>query len=125
MSSAEARDGPGRIPSRWLGEDSAAHAALLLGAAGLASIPLDRLALPGGATGEQIYASALATGCGLVSLLLFEEHLLGRPGPRQLGLCGTYLVLTAMAVAWATAYAPGVRVGTGFIRAGVKLEDLL
>ncbi len=117
VSAAEARAGPRRWMSRWLGGDSAARAALLLGAAGLASIPLDRLALPGGTTGEQIYASALATGCGLVSLLLFEEQLLGRPGPRQLGLCGTFLVLTAMAVAWATAYSPGVRLGTGFISA--------
>ncbi len=100
-----------------LGGDSAARAALLLGVAGLASIPLDRMPLPGGATGEQIYASALATGCGLVSLLLFEEQLLGRPGSRQLGLCGTFLGLTAMAVAWATSYSPGVRLGPGFLSA--------
>ena len=117
MNSAEVRAGPGWKVSRLLGGDSAARAALLLGAAGLASIPLDRLALPGGTTGQQIYASALATGCGLVTLLLFEEQLLGRPGPRQLGLCGTFLVLTAMAVAWATSYAPGVRLEAGFVSA--------
>ena len=117
MSSAEVRAGPRWKPSRLLGGDSAARAALLLGAAGLASIPLDRIALPGGTTGAQIYASALATGCGLVSLLLFEEQLLGRPGPRQLGLCGTFLVLTAMAVAWATSTAPGVRLEAGFVSA--------
>ncbi|MGC8474029.1 MAG: hypothetical protein ACP5PW_06440, partial [Candidatus Dormibacteria bacterium] len=117
MNSAEARAGPGWRLNRWLGADSAGSAALLLGAAGLASLPLARIALPGGSTGEQIYAAILATGCGLVTLLLFEELLLGRPGPRQLGLCGTFLVLTAMAVAWATTYSPGVRVGPGFTSA--------
>ena len=75
------------------------------------------MALPAGTTGQQIYASDLATGCGLVTLLLFEELLLGRPGPRQLGLCGTFLVLSAMAVAWATSYAPGVRLEAGFVSA--------
>jgi EAL domain-containing protein (putative c-di-GMP-specific phosphodiesterase class I) len=117
VSSAQVRAGPGWKLSRFLGGDSAARAALVLGAAGLASIPLDRVALPAGTTGQQIYASALATGCGLVTLLLLEEQLLGRPGPRQLGLCGTFLVLSAMAVAWATSYAPGVRLEAGFVSA--------
>ncbi len=117
MSAAEARAGPGWKLSQQLGGDSAARAAVLLGVVGLATIPLDRMSLPGGATGEQIYASALATGCGLVSLLLFEEQLLGRPGSRQLGLCGTFLALTATAVAWATSYSPGVQLGPGLLSA--------
>ena len=119
VSAADTRAGP-RL--RWaspqaIWRDSAARAALVLGAAGLGTIPLSGVTLPGGTAGEQIYASVLATGCGLAALLVFEEQLLGRPAPRQLGLCGTFLVLTAVAVSWATAYAPGVSRGAGFVDA--------
>lgn len=94
----------------------------MLVAFGLALLPFASVALPGSAVSRQIYGTVLATICGLAALLLFEEHLLSRSGPRLLGLTGTYLAAMAMAIAWATAYSRGVTVGASFFPARIGWE---
>ncbi len=97
-----------------------ARYAVVLVAVGVAAIPLAHLSSPGGGSTEQLYASALATGCGLAALLLFEEQLLGRSNPRLLGLCGTFLLLMTIAISWATAYARGLAGGATYFPARLE-----
>lgn len=122
MSSAPARAGPragpaGRPLAQRLWAELPVRYAAGLVAAGLLTLPFTGVAVSGGLVSEQIYASVLATGCGLAALLLFEEQLLGRPDPRILGLCGTFLLLMAVSIAWATAYARGVTINGSFFPA--------
>lgn len=87
-----------RLP---LPKDPAARAALATSLLALAMLPLARLSFSRATGGWVIYLSAAATGCGLIALLLFEEHLLGGTDLRLLGLSGTFLALMAAGIIWA------------------------
>ena len=111
VTSEETRGGPGRQFHRRrilviASPESRASLALLVLA--LVLLPLSQVPFPTGLESQSVYAAGVATGCGLIAILLFEEQMLGNPDPRLLGLAGTFLALLAIAVLWAAAGSSGI-----------------
>ena len=111
VSSERSRAGPGRgehFLTHLVIVRPSARASLALVVLALVLLPLSRLPFPGAVATQSIYAAGVATGCGLIAILLFEEQLLDNSDPRLLGLAGTFLALMAIGAVWAAAGSLGV-----------------
>ncbi len=113
MSAGQARAGPyrrRRLPPLRLSAPARGVLALLVLA--LILVPLAQIPYPAATASQSVYAAGVATGCGLIAILLLEEQFLGPPEPRLLGLAGTFLALMAIGVVWAAAGSSGVLLHT-------------